>query len=203
LLVRAYDITMTGLVQLAVMDDGASGPTVPFAGTGKSAPIAFGDLALQRLPLSSDVNTIQAQATSKGWELYPSRLKVDPKTLSAIVHDPARFGAFGYDVMYYAGTGALVSDYHGPATVTPLAASDAVMEFENASTDTMDVTLAPLRGEEQQLVGSMLGDGSFASGAARVYKLHWDNADDTNAEGVMAVDSATGEVRAVTYINPP
>ena len=45
----------------------------------------------------------------------------------------------------------------------------------------------------QTVVGSILKD----VGGAHVYKCHWDNTDDTNADAMVTVDPDSGEVRVV------
>ena len=37
----------------------------------------------------------------------------------------------------------------------------------------------------------------------KLYQAHWDNQDDTERDGIVALNATTGEVRAMVVINPP
>ena len=52
------------------------------------------------------------------------------------------------------------------------------------------------------MVTSMFKDSAFRASDVTVYRIHWDNGDDTNAEGIAAVRASTGEIRVLALVNP-
>ena len=209
ILVRAFDARQRGLAEVWYLEDvDPAHGVAAFPGVGPRTAIAsFSGVVAEELSISGDVLALQDKATANGWVLVPARVHVEPAALHAIVADPARLGTFGYDTMYYAGArpfGSSYAGYHGPAALTEIRRADAIATLAKATTDPSDPASGePMRELEQQMIESMLADGSFATERVRIYQAHWDNADDTNAEAVLAIDLSTGEARAITYVNPP
>lgn len=207
--VHAYDAKERGNAEVWLVNDvPPSAGVLAFPGSGKGAPIpSFTFSGASELPISSDVVGLQDQATANSFVLVPARVQLDRRTLEGIVADPAKLGTFGYDMMYYAGAkpfGSSYAGYHGPATIKPITAANAVATLKTATTDpARPADSKPLVDLETQMIESMLGDGDFATSEVRLFLVHWDNADDTNAEAILAIDLVTGESRAVTYVNPP
>ena len=209
ILLRAYDLTERGLAELWYTSDVApSSKAAMFPASGSGTAISeFSQTDARETPVSKAVIALQDKATANGLVLVPARVQLDPAKLKAVVADKTAFGTFAYDMMYYAGAkpfGSSYAHYHGPATVTSIAAADAVKDMQTSTADTTgSPDTLPLGQLERQLIESMLADGAFATKRVLVYQLHWDNSDDTNAESILAVDLVSGESRAVTYVNPP
>ena len=199
ILVRAYDPTNRGVAEVWWSNDAPN-----FPADGASKPLAFDGVAAQELPVSADVHALVASAGSS--LLSVARIQVAPATLGAVVTDSARFAKFGHDVMYYGGdTPAFGStvNFHANAIVGSIATADATKTLQDQTRDASNPANAIVMTTEQQLIASMLGDGDFATSRVNVYKVHYDNGDDTNADAILAVDLATGEARAVMVVNPP
>src|SRR5204863_8203723 len=54
-----------------------------------------------------------------------------------------------------------------------------------------------LRQQVTFILKSLFQDAAFRASDVKVYLIHWDNGDDTNAEGIAAVKSSTGEIRVL------
>lgn len=154
--------------------------------------------------MSADVHALVAGSGSS--LLSAARMKIAPATLAAVVSDPARFAKFGHDVMYYGGDNpafASTVGFHASANVGAIAVANAAKTLQDQTRDASAPANAVLLTTEQQLIASMLGDGHFATSSVKVYQVHYDNGDDTNAAAILALDLATGEARAVMVVNPP
>ncbi len=208
ILVRGYDLAERGLLQVWYTSDVApldKPATFPASGSGIVIP-EFTQTDARETPISKEAIALQDKAAANGLVLVPARVQLDAAKLKALVADATAFRTFAYDMMYYAGAKPFGSSYphfHGPATVTSIAAADALKVLAKATVDFGSSDAQPLGQLERQLVESMLGDGAFATKRVQVFQVHWDNADDTNAESILAVDVASGESRAVTFVNPP
>src|SRR5205823_5363370 len=82
------------------------------------------------------------------------------------------------------------------ATWTPVTRAGAADELINAWGDTTprDVVTLALK--------SMFKDAAFRASDVNIYRIHWDNGDDTNADGIAAVKASTGEIRVLSLVNP-
>ena len=132
--------------------------------------------------------------------LNAARIGTDPAQLARVLGDPAALGTFVYDAMYNTMAQSPNGNWHGAARVSQIKAPAARDVLRQAAGTWPAQEQQALDGALDAIVQSMLADDGFAG---RLYQTHWDNSDDTNAEGILAADLATGEVRALTFVVPP
>lgn len=121
--------------------------------------------------------------------------QADPSALASALADSTKSGDLAY--------GFLLSDANTnsyDASWTPVDASNAVSDLMQAAMPEGDAGLEAL---VTYVLGSMFADSAFRASDVDVYRIHWDNGDDTNAEGIAAVKTSTGEVRVLSLDNPP
>lgn len=88
---------------------------------------------------------------------------------------------------------------HYDATMTATTRANAASELEQAAAPDDSGVWALT----DYVLGSIFRDSTFRASDVDVYRLHWDNSDDTNAEGIAAIKTSTGEVRVFSLQNPP
>lgn len=177
---------------------------LPFAGTGPSRPLGFQGVQATSQPISEEISTLLQRASGTN-RFVAARVAIDPAALQAILGDPARLGTLGFDALYRASDPPVPGPVVGaPGTAQVAAVSGAeALQVLQASTVVPLAEATRVHQAEQLLVNAMLGDGPFAAGTSSTYRLHWDNADDASADGLLAVDAASGEVRVVAYAVVP
>lgn len=185
------------------VDAPSSQGAMPFPGTGSSSPQDFQGIAVRSLPVSQDVLTTAASAHTANFIVAPVRLKADPASLQAVLADSARLATFTYDLLYNAKAIFNGNNPHLTAQATAIVASSAPSTMATAVGRTWGTEQGRLDDADNAILASMFADGGFATSAVQVYKIHWDNSDDTSAEGILAVDPSSGEVRALTFVVPP
>ena len=170
--------------------------TIPlFNGTGAAKSIVFTDdqthatvLTADQYPVSPQVKTAMA---GSGITMTGAVYRADPSALAAVMAD-ARHLALAYSFLY-SETNADAYD----ASWTLTNATDAADSLLTAWGD--DPTLRPV---VTFVLKSMFKDSAFRASDVTVYRIHWDNGDDTNAEGIAAVKASTGEIRVLSLVNP-
>jgi hypothetical protein len=175
-----------------------------FSGSGDAVPLGFQGVQAVALPVSSTVTDFAALASDSN-RFVVARIGVDPSALQAILADPGRLGAFAFDCLYHAGTTPLpgpVIGAPGAANVYPLSAADALGALQ-AATPVPRCQRPRVRDAEHLLLDAMLADGNFSSSAVHLLRVHWDNADDASADGILAIDDTTGELRLTAYAQLP
>jgi hypothetical protein len=201
---RDYALVVTtyqqagGHALVEVVPRGAIYPSTipPFAGANTPTPVVFADdsthatvLATRQYPVSS---TLQVVMRGSGLTISAAIYRADPSDVAAIFADGTYVG-LAYGMLY----GAPQANGYD-ASWTPINASDAIDSLLTAWGDNSDAT--------RQLVtfvlSSMFKDAAFKAGDVNVYRIHWDNGDDTNAEGIAAVKTTTGEIRVLAIVNP-
>ena len=61
------------------------------------------------------------------------------------------------------------------------------------------VSLSRSRGNSE---AKQLRAAAFRATDVTVYRIHWDNGDDPNAEGIIAIKASTGEIQVLALVNP-
>jgi hypothetical protein len=209
---RPYAVVITtynqegGTALIKVQPRGAVFPTtIPaFDGTATGKAIHFAEnlgdgntkdvLDAMQVPASS---TLVAAVSGANTGMVPSVsvYRADPDALAAALADPDRKANLAY--------GLLLGDSNTTsydATWTPVTRGTAVAELMQAAAPDGDSGMQAL---VTFVVQSMFHDAAFRASDVSVYRLHWDNSDDTNAEGLAAVKASTGEIRVLSLDNPP
>jgi hypothetical protein len=173
--------------------------TIPsFLGTGAAQPIVFTDdtthatvLSAKQLPVSTELQTaLRGAAVQMGLAAF----RADPGDLSAAMADPSHI-SLAYPFLY-GGTQASAYD----ASWTPVTAQSAGAALIQAWGGDEDGSLTPL---VTFVLKSMFKESAFRASDVSVFRIHWDNSDDTNADGIVALKASTGEIRVLSLINPP
>jgi hypothetical protein len=204
---RTYALVLTtygqagGRALVKVEPKGSAFPSTipPFDGTGRGTLMHFVEgtqpvIDGSMYPVSAQLQTAIRGANSS---LVASAAvyQFDPDELAALLADPAKKGDLAY--------GLLLGDVNTnsfDASWTPVTSGNAVAELMQAAAPDGDSGLQAL---VTFVLKSMLHDSDFRASDVELYRLHWDNADDTNAEGIAAVKTTTGEVRVFSLDNPP
>jgi hypothetical protein len=175
--------------------------TIPhFAGSGTPTPIHFAVdgqpvLDANQYPVSSQLSAVVHGGSNTNYVVGTAIYKALPEDLTTVMADSAQRNALTY--------GLLLGDANTngyDASWTPIRAADAVNELMNAFTPDGDDGLRQL---VTFVLKSMFADSAFRASDVQVYRIHWDNADDTSADGVVAVKSSTGEIRVLSLDSPP
>ncbi len=172
-----------------------------WSGTGPATSLDFDSMSASLVPVSQGVQD-QVSSVAGQFHLLAARVSAAPADLQAVLADQTRTAQLGYDLLYNIQTKTGAS--HDVATVAPSSASSALGQLEQAAdVSGLGVDGVALDHVFKVLVPSMFGDGNFATSRARAFKIHWDNADDMSADGVMVCDAQTGEVRVLAFIRDP
>jgi hypothetical protein len=181
-------------------------PSTPpgFAGRGAGTPISFVEnqgsgntlavLDAVRYPVST---TLQAALTPGAAGLVTSAAvyKAAPDELAAAMNDPQRKADLPYGLLLAdPNTGSF------DASWTPINRGDAVSELMKAAAPDGDSGLQAL---VNFVVSSMFKDSAFNASDVDTFRIHWDNNDDTSAEGIAAIKWTTGEIRVLSLDSPP
>ena len=168
-----------------------------FRGTASGTQMHFveGTTAVLDVVRYAPSQTIQTSLSDSAGLVARAAIYVaNPTALDHALADPNLSG----DLVY----GFLLDDpntNHYDATMTPTTRANAAAELvQAASPDDGGVTALT-----NYVLGSIFRDSAFRASDVDVYRLHWDNSDDTNAEGIAAIKASTGEVRVFSLQNPP
>jgi hypothetical protein len=190
---------VAGTASVTWVTHGGSQPSIAFPGTGAGKALSWNGVTSTALPVSSDV------AALTGGSIVAARVKLAPSALAAILADDTRFHGLVFDMLYNtAPPTSTTQQWHDQGTAQP---GDKAGAF--AWLDTQ--WALPSNGADgiktentlNTLLPSMFADGAFATSSVQIVFTHYDNGDDTNADGVLAIDSASGELRTVALVNWP
>lgn len=191
----------TGTAAVAWVTHGGAQPTtIPaFPGTGAGKPLSWNGVPATALPVSADVSALA------GDPIVVARVKLDPATLAGILSNDDKLRGLVFDMLYNTTPPAQPTQtWHDLGSPQPgdraggFAWLDSQWDLPSNGADGIKT-----EGKLKTLLASMLADGAFATSAVNIFFTHYDNGDDTNADGVLAIDAVHGEVRTVALVNWP
>ena len=201
---RDYAVVVTtyqqagGHVLTSVHPRGAVLPTtIPaFGGTSAGTPIVFTDgdtgATVFTATQSAVSSQLQTQLNPAGDTMRATVFHADPAAVAALMVDPHHIG-LAYSFLY-GDTKTQMYD----SSWTPIQRTEAVDQLISAWGDDTGMT----RPIATFVMKSMFKDSAFRAADVSVFRIHSDNGDDTNAEGIAAVKASTGEIRVFALINP-
>jgi hypothetical protein len=132
------------------------------------------------------------------------RLHFTPADLRATLADGSSFGLLAW-MFLYNNHGQDPTATGAEADISEIKAADAITTLE-AAANTSGLGQPDQGQVEEGVRAALLGmfaDGAFAASTVRAFKMHWDNGDDMSAEGIVAMDLASGEVRLLGLYSDP
>ena len=200
---RDYALVVTTYHQLGgsavarVHSQGAVLPTtIPtFKGTAAATSFAFRDAQTHEVLLTADRYPVSSQVTTaiagSGITMTGAVYRADPGALAALRAN-GRSLDLAYSFLYSDPNASVPGGSWDPTT-----AAGATNSVLTAWGD--DAALRPV---VTFILASMFKDAAFRASDVTVYRVHWDNGDDTNAEGIIAIKASTGEIRVLALVNP-
>lgn len=184
---------------------GLDGPNVPppFLSGGEGAPVTIAGLTGPALTLDPKL-TSMLTATPTGWPLTAAAWRFEPAALQTTLADDTQ-----RNLLLQGAFGEWLGDAGNPFAhgtnnpVTPVALADVPQTYYHMLADNIGTDWAPadaaLNKKNMLLLGKSLLDG----GATDVWKVHYDNQDDTDYTALVAVNRTSGEVRVLGYRDDP
>jgi hypothetical protein len=148
--------------------------------------------------IRQDVQDAADSGGSDNFGLAVRSLQIDPAVMADVVADSDALSRFAYDGFLYASFFSGSPDV-GTAEVTSELPKAAIPDLLSHATEDDPTLTQQLSTPQFQTITQAVTAGNFAG----LYRLHWDNSDDTRAEGLMALDLETGQARFFTiYFYP-
>jgi hypothetical protein len=169
------------------------GPPVPVAG-----------MVAQRLQESADVGAAAQALSDRDRAVHVLALRFNPGELSKAIGVRAHLQALGHDLLFLANPDTADSTKWDPSyrtwdartqtlIVSPIERSKAFSTFAR-----IEETHRHPKGREVRRAHVVtLVDALLRNPTTHLFEAHWDNKDDTEFDGLLAVDTSTGVVRVL------
>lgn len=175
-----------------------------FVGKGAGKIQLLGGKPFSNLPLSASIGQLVAQlATDSGNStVYAAAFKGKPSDLAAALAAPQSNKQFFNDLLFRA-TGTTYDldrpDYYTPQglTVTPLSASQARAGLISQLSGTTSPNHGSVTADTKVLIEAMKGPG------VKFFELSWNNGDETSFDATVAINPATGQIKATGWFSEP
>jgi hypothetical protein len=158
-------------------------------------PLVFAGLNAREEPVSPAVDRAARLLSTKDRAVHAARFSVPVSGLEALTRDPGRLRDLLHDALFAAN----------PDTRDPLIWDPSYKRF-NPATERLSVRPFNPNGIDARLAEAVLARriGAptleqvfrelFQSPTARLYQVHWDNQDDTHFDGIISLDSTSGQL---------
>lgn len=175
-----------------------------FVGKGRGKSETLGGKPFAKLPLSAGIQQLltKLRADSDNPTAYAAAFKGKPADLAAALANPQANKAFFNDLLFRA-TGTTYDldypDYYTPPrlSVSGLAAAGALADLTSGFQQNSSPTSGNVPAEAKALVEAMKEPGT------KFFKLNWNNQDDASFDAVVAINPATGQIKAAGYYSEP
>ncbi len=190
------DVTAKSVTKLRDFTAVAAAPD--FVASGPAKPADFWQLKVTQLPVSAVVTQAAGAAGDGNYFIVPARYHADPAALKAALAQQDAHDHLAGDLLFQ----PLGQDWagHATASATPVSQATAFDKLVAAMFGGWNQDEIGDRPDHIRPLVASLFKG--ASPNAVVLLLHWDNADDTNMEGIAVVDPASGEMRVLAVDFP-
>jgi hypothetical protein len=169
----------------------------PFVQPGAGTPVSVDGIALTLLPVSDPVASAAKAVSTSNLGVDASAYAVPLDALEQRLGDEAALRRFAY----YLLVRPFGTYDQAEAQLTMIGRSDGAAVIEHALAQYNQLTpeqQSAFFGNARLLAAALAGRAGFT-----LFRVHWDNADDTNADGLMGINPTRGEVRLVSCYDYP
>jgi hypothetical protein len=200
--VTTYDKAV-GSALVLLKSSTPAGGKLSFLGDGSGTAVSVGGLSARRLPLSAEASALVG-FTPSNMTTNAAAFRFSAASLQSALADPssrhdliAAVFKSGFDQ-----TGGVPYIEEAQTVVQAVSGSPGHILFENLIGQMgVDGTTDQWPTVEQNY--NTLGAAMTAGGVTDLFTAHFDNNDDMNYDAVVAVNSATGDVRMLAFRNDP
>ncbi len=175
-----------------------------FIGSGAGKKQTLGGKSFVNLPLSAGIQQKleKLQTDSDESSTYGAVFKGKPADVAAALANPEANKQFFNDLLFRATGTAYDLNYPqyyvaSELSIAPFTAAQALDDLVGDFSGSSTVNSAQVPADVAALVDAMKAPGT------KFFKLNWNNQDDASFSATVAINPATGEIRAVGTFNEP